>query len=79
MPNLQIRDVPQDVYEALKTDAALEQRSLTQQAIVALRQAQQQQRSGQRLNTIDALRASRRRLNFGQQTPEVLIQQDRQR
>jgi len=79
MPNLQIRDVPQDVYEALKTDAALEQRSLTQQAIVALRQAQQQHRAGQRLTTIDALRASRRRFEFGQQTPEDLIQQDRQR
>lgn len=79
MPNLQIRDLPEDVYDALKTDAAMEQRSLTQQAIVALRQAQQQHRSSQRLATVEALRASPRRFDFGQRTPEDLIQQDRQR
>ena len=79
MPNLQIRDLPEDVYEALKTDAVMQQRSLTQQAIVALRQAQQQQRASQRLVTVDALRGSRRRFKFGEQTPEDLIAQDRQR
>lgn len=79
MPNLQIRDLPEDIYEALKTDAVMKQRSLTQQAIVALRQAQQQHRAGQRLATVEALRASRRRFEFGKQTPEDLIQQDRQR
>ncbi len=80
MPNLQIRDLPEDVYEALKTDAVMEQRSLlTQQAIVALRQAQQQHRADQRLATVEALRVSRRRFEFGKQTPEDLIRQDRQR
>lgn len=79
MPNLQIRDLPQDVYDALKTDAVMEQRSLTQQAIVALRQAQHQLRPSHRLATIAALRASQRHFDFGERTPEDLIRQDRQR
>lgn len=36
MPSLQIRDLPVAVYEKLRELAAREQRSLTQQAIVAL-------------------------------------------
>lgn len=45
MPKLQIRDLPQDLYDALKTDARIEPRSLTQQAIVALREARRRCRT----------------------------------
>jgi plasmid stability protein len=79
MPNLQIRDLPQDVYDALKADAAMEQRSLTQQAIVALRQAQRQQRSGDHAGIVRALRESRRRFEFTDDAPEVLVADDRAR
>lgn len=37
MPSLQIRNLPGDVYEALRLRAAREHRSLAQQAIVELR------------------------------------------
>jgi len=37
MPSLQIRDLPEDVYEALSFRAESEHRSLAQQAIVELR------------------------------------------
>ncbi len=37
MPSLQIRDLPEDVYEALAFRAQAEHRSLAQQAIVELR------------------------------------------
>lgn len=37
MPSLQIRDMPEDVYEALSHRAEAEHRSLAQQAIVELR------------------------------------------
>jgi antitoxin FitA len=37
MPSLQIRDIPEEVYEALAFRARLEHRSLAQQAIVELR------------------------------------------
>ena len=37
MPSLQIRDLPDDVYQALALRAEREHRSLAQQAIVELR------------------------------------------
>ncbi len=36
MPTLQVRDLPEEIYEALKRAARAEHRSLTQQAIIAL-------------------------------------------
>ena len=78
MPNLQIRDLPQDVYDALKVDAEIEHRSLTQQAIMALRQAQKQ-RIGGRAMTIQVLRESGRKFDFADDSPEVLIAEDRAR
>jgi plasmid stability protein len=36
MPTLQIRELPEDLYQALKTAAEQERRSLSQQAIVTL-------------------------------------------
>jgi plasmid stability protein len=79
VPNLQIRELPQEIYDALKLDADREQRSLTQQAIVTLRQAQQRDRIDQRSAAIDALRQSQRRFEFSDQAPEDLIAEDRRR
>ncbi len=36
MPSLQVRDLPEEIYQALKRAAQAEHRSLSQQAIVAL-------------------------------------------
>jgi plasmid stability protein len=79
MPNLQIRDLPQELYDALKLDARLEQRSLTQQAIVALREARQCRRSDRREQVVAALGASGRRFEVDEDTPEALVADDRRR
>jgi len=79
MPNLQIRDLPQELYDALKLDARLEQRSLTQQAIVALREARQSRRRDRREQVVSALRESGRRFEFGDDAPEALVADDRRR
>ena len=39
MPNLQVRDIPADVYETLAKVARQENRSIAQEAIVLLRSA----------------------------------------
>ena len=36
MPSLQVRDLPEHIYQALKKAAEAERRSLSQQAIIAL-------------------------------------------
>lgn len=41
MPALQVRDLPQDVYDDLKAQAEQEHRSMSQQTIVLLQQALQ--------------------------------------
>lgn len=79
MPNLQIRDLPQELYDALKMDAMIEQRSLTQQAIVALREARQLRRTEQRAQALAALRDSGRRFAFADDAPENLVADDRNR
>lgn len=79
MPNLQIRDLPQDLYDALKADARIEQRSLTQQAIVALREARQKRRTDQREQAVQVLRQSGRHFKFADDAPETLVADDRKR
>ena len=80
MPNLQIRDLPEEVYQALVIDARNEQRSLTQQAIVELREAQQARRRTRSQGILEALLASQRRFDFESAvTPEELVRQDRAR
>ncbi len=79
MPNLQIRDLPQDIYDALKVDAINEQRSLTQQAIVALREARRQHRTDHRSQAVRALRESGRHFEFREDAPESLVADDRKR
>lgn len=78
MGSLQIRELPQDVYEALAARARRERRSLAQQAVVELRHA-----SGHDAR-IQAVEALRRELTAGasrrlSRAPEALVREDRGR
>ncbi|HWM89635.1 MAG TPA: hypothetical protein VN493_02595 [Thermoanaerobaculia bacterium] len=56
MPSLQIRDMPEEVYEALTVRARREHRSLAQQAVVELRRIPELVARGRRLDVLDRLR-----------------------
>src|ERR1700730_11815834 len=56
MPSLQIRDLPEDIYEALAFRAQAEHRSLAQQAIVELRRIPELTARERRLEILDRLR-----------------------
>lgn len=81
MASLQIRELPDDVYEILSHRAQSEGRSLAQQAIADLRKVPEIEARQQRLETIERLR---RRFEEGdeivvQTPPEVWVRQDRDR
>lgn len=80
MPSLQIRDLPDDIYEALSYRAERAGRSLAQQALVELRKMTQ---VGSRKRRLEALRRILDRppaaQDTGVPTPEELIRRDRTR
>ncbi len=78
MPILQIRDVPDDVYQGVAAAARAEQRSLSQQAVVELRRALGLGGPDRRAALIDHLRASGRRLPLQAPSPEALQREDRE-
>jgi antitoxin FitA len=78
MPTLQIRDLPEDVYQGVAAAARAEHRSLSQQAVVELRRALGLVGAARRsAETVAALRASGRRLPADAPTPEALLREDR--
>jgi antitoxin FitA len=77
MPTLQIRDLPEDVYQGVAAAARAEQRSLAQQAVVELRRALGLGDADRRLAVVEWLRASGRRLPAQAPTPELLQREDR--
>lgn len=78
MPTLQIRDLPEDVYQGIAAAARAEHRSLSQQAIVELRRALSLADPAQRrARLIAELAASGRRLPADAPAPEALIREDR--
>lgn len=77
MPILQIRDVPEDVYQAITAAALAEHRSLSQQAIVALRSALIVGTKCQSSCIVQQLRNSQRRLPASAITPEALQREER--
>lgn len=79
MPNLQIRDVPDDVYQGVAAAARAEHRSLSQQAVVELRRALGLGSDDRRRAAIQTLRASGRRLPRSAAAPEKLLREDRDR
>lgn len=81
MPSLQIRNLPEDVYEILALRARREQRSLAQQAVADLRRLPELEAKEGRLQVL-----ARIRKEFGMKVPtqaysppEDLIRQDRAR
>ena len=81
MPSLQIRDMPEEVYEALAFRARLEHRSLAQQAVVELRRIPELLARERRLDVLGRLKqriASEkpRRLPV---PPADLVREDRRR
>ena len=81
MPSLQIREMPEDVYEALALRARLKQRSMAQQAIVELRRIPELLGKQRRLEVLHHLR---KRIESGPARPlpvppADLIREDRQR
>ena len=77
MPTLQIRDVPEDVYQGIIAAARAEHRSLSQQAVVELRRALGLGVSERRIGLIEQLRQSDRRLPAKALSPELLVRKDR--
>lgn len=81
MRSLQIRDMPEDVYDALASRARSEHRSMAQQAIVELRRIPELAARERRLRRLDALK--RRIASEPPQrlpvSPAELIREDRGR
>ena len=77
MPILQIRDLPDDVYQGMIAAARAEQRSLSQQAVVELRRALGLDTELRRAATVQQLRASGRRLPASAPSPEALQREER--
>ena len=79
MPSLQIRELPEDVYEALSYRAKQAGRSLAQQAVIELRKMTQSGSRTRRQQVIDELLSRLRRDTTGWPSPEELIRRDRER
>ncbi len=81
MPSLQIRNLPDDVYQALTYRAKRAHRSLAQQALFELRKAMHSDRSRRREQILEEIRSSIGA--HGTQStafpPEDLIREDRER
>lgn len=81
MASLQIRDMPDDVYEALASRARHEHRSLAQQAIVELRRIPELTARERRLEVLKRLkvRLASEPAPTLSVAPEDLIREDRRR
>ncbi|TAK71630.1 MAG: hypothetical protein EPO19_04115 [Betaproteobacteria bacterium] len=81
MPSLQIRNLPDDLYQTLSFRAEQAHRSLAQQALIELRKASGSENAGRRERILDAI--SLEIASHGTQTPrtppEKLIREDRER
>ncbi len=81
MPSLQIRNLPDDIYEALRVRAAREHRSVAQQAIMELRKMPEVERRDRRQAVLE--RARKRLQEEGPRSlpvsPEELVREDRER
>lgn len=81
MPSLQIRNLPDDLYQTLSFRAEQAHRSLAQQALIELRKASGSENAGERARILDAI--SQEIANLGTRTlrtpPEKLIREDRER
>lgn len=78
MPTLQIRDLPDDVYQRVAAAAQAEHRSLSQQAVVELRRALGLANADRHTALVQRLRSCDRRLPVSAQSPEALLREDRE-
>ena len=80
MPSLQIRDLPEDIYEALSFRAASEHRSLTQQALADLTQVVKSKQADARKQLLASIRQELcNKAPAEKLLPEILIREDRSR
>lgn len=81
MPMIQLRDVPENIYDALVEQARSERRSLAQQAILTLARGLQVDIDpmARRRRVIDAIRAGDHTPYVGLPDPAKLIREDRNR
>ena len=79
MPSLQIRDMPDDVYEALAERAQRQRRSLAQQAVVELARIPELEARRTRQAVIDRLRTLEPVKGAEALDPVELIREDRDR
>jgi len=81
MPSLQIRNLPDDLYQTLSFRAEQAHRSLAQQALIELRRATGSENAGQRARILEAI--SLDITTLGARTPhappERLLREDRDR
>jgi plasmid stability protein len=81
MASLQIRDMPEDLYESLKLKAEKDHRSLAQQAIVLLSEALKAEgrSSMRRMEALKKIRSSKVAIKSKDVNIIELIQEDRRR
>ncbi len=80
MPSLQIRDLPDDLYQALSFRAHQEHRSLVQQAVAELRRIPALTAGERRQAVIAHIRATLRQPDGSPgPAPKALVREDRQR
>ncbi len=81
MPSLQIRDLPEDVYQALVHRAEAEHRSLAQQAVVELRRIPELMARESRQAVLREIRRRMATEPAGRYSPapEAVIREDRER
>lgn len=79
MPSLQIRDMPDDVYEALAERAQRQRRSLAQQAVADLSRIPELEARRKREMVIERLRRSPFTLPASSLDPVDVIREDRDR
>ena len=78
MPSLQIRDLPEDIYEAPRFCAASEHRSLTQQALADLTQVVKSRQTDTRKILLASIRKEiSNKAPAEEPLPENIIREDR--
>jgi hypothetical protein len=79
MPSLQIRDMPDDVYEALAERARAQRRSLAQQAVADLARVPELEARRERQMVIEHLRTAAPVLPKKALDPVKVVREDRDR
>jgi plasmid stability protein len=79
MPSLQIRDIPEDVYDALAERASRQRRSMAQQAIADLARIPELESRRTRMAMVERLRASPPAVSKKALDPVRIIREDRSR